>query len=72
MNKLFLIAFFFSLQIFAETPAPTPPWAHESELGIVTVSGNTEKTAAFPGRRPGTGALGRRTQTKFGQTPATG
>ncbi len=42
MNKLFLIAFFFSLQIFAETPAPTPPWAHESELGIVTVSGNTE------------------------------
>ncbi len=35
------LLFFASNQIFAQAPAPKSPWAHESELGVVLASGNT-------------------------------
>ncbi len=32
----------YSSLAFAQSPTTTAPWAHESEVGIVTVSGNTD------------------------------
>lgn len=39
---VFIVLFFFASFSFAQTEEVPPPWTHESELGIVTVSGNTE------------------------------
>ena len=39
---LFAPLFLFEPLSQAQTPTVPPPWTHESELGVVTVSGNTE------------------------------